>query len=441
MSLAVQALRKQVFANGFAHVPIPTGKKEHPRSGWQAAARSLTAESSQQWPDAGYLNTAILCDGLAALDIDTEDAQLAEAIASLALSKLGPAPVRYRENSARRLLLYAYSSEQSASVNVTDASGAITLQFLGQGKYFIADGGHPSGVPYLWSYPLAELKKDMLTTITSEQARSFLTEVQQKTGWNVSRSQGPKPGTAPTTNGKPTPSHAEQSDFDWLLRKSFDELRGLQDGQARNQYFNNATLQLAEMCSGWGCDGPMVERTLMIAMDENGSFRDHGAQQIQSTFRSAWMRGSQQPRARKPDLPDIIISIPDPRVTLITEAPRPLRRAIAAPHPFPVESLGPFAWAAWAIADKIQCPPAIAALSVLGVASLAAQAHADVVLPRTSQAKPLSLFLVSIGESGERKSAADNEASRSVLEYERELQLAFDLENQPYRNARDALGE
>jgi hypothetical protein len=45
---------------------------------------------------------------------------------------------------------------------------------------------------------------------------------------------------------------------------------------------------------------------------------------------------------------------------------------------------------------------------VLAVASLATQSHADVEHPATQKPIPLSLFLITIAESGERKSAADH---------------------------------
>ena len=52
-----------------------------------------------------------------------------------------------------------------------------------------------------------------------------------------------------------------------------------------------------------------------------------------------------------------------------------------------------------------------------GDCRLAAQAHADVVLP-FGQTRPLSLFLVTIAGSGDRKSSADNEALRPIRAHE-----------------------
>jgi hypothetical protein len=87
-------------------------------------------------------------------------------------------------------------------------------------------------------------------------------------------------------------------------------------------------------------------------------------------------------------------------------------RSTAAPYP--VEALGEVLGAAAdAIAEKVQCAPALAANSVLAVASLAAQAVGDVQLP-FGQTRPLSLYILTIGGSGDRKSTADGEAMSPV---------------------------
>ena len=100
------------------------------------------------------------------------------------------------------------------------------------------------------------------------------------------------------------------------------------------------------------------------------------------------------------------------RVTLAVkpEPPRPLARELPPADPFPIDALGPLLRdAAQAIHDKLQAPPAIGGQSVLGTATLAVQGHADVRLP-TGQTRPVSSFLVTIAESGERKSGCDTEA-------------------------------
>lgn len=102
------------------------------------------------------------------------------------------------------------------------------------------------------------------------------------------------------------------------------------------------------------------------------------------------------------------------------EGPLPLFQPLPPPEAFPVDTLGPLAPAAQAIANKIQVPLAIAAQSVLSAASLAAQSHADVRLP-FGQVRPLSLFLATVAESGARKTSADNEALWPVYRREKAL--------------------
>ncbi len=93
---------------------------------------------------------------------------------------------------------------------------------------------------------------------------------------------------------------------------------------------------------------------------------------------------------------------------------------------YPVDALGPvLSQAVVAITSKVQVPPAIAAQSVLATASLAAQAHADVVMPY-GQSRPLSLYFATVAGSGDRKSTADNEALWPVRKHERFLKEEHD---------------
>ena len=111
------------------------------------------------------------------------------------------------------------------------------------------------------------------------------------------------------------------------------------------------------------------------------------------------------------------------------DAPIPLYPPLPPAQPFPVEALGPvLAPAAAAITRKVQVPAAVAAQSVLTVGALAAQAHADVVLPY-GQRRPLSCSAASILGSGDRKTTADAEAAWPVKEFERELRATYDVEH------------
>src|SRR4051794_24836879 len=82
----------------------------------------------------------------------------------------------------------------------------------------------------------------------------------------------------------------------------------------------------------------------------------------------------------------------------------------------------------------VQSPPAMCGSSVLAAAAIAAQAHTDVVLP-TGQRRPLSLYMLTIAASGERKSSTDNEALAPIEERERELRDRHDRDLAPHEAA------
>src|SRR3954451_7661459 len=95
------------------------------------------------------------------------------------------------------------------------------------------------------------------------------------------------------------------------------------------------------------------------------------------------------------------------------EPPRPLTREMPPADRFPIEALGNvLALAAWAINDRIQAPIAMCGQSVIAVAALATQGHANVLLPigRQGQARPLSCYFVTVASTGERKSTFAREA-------------------------------
>ncbi len=117
------------------------------------------------------------------------------------------------------------------------------------------------------------------------------------------------------------------------------------------------------------------------------------------------------------------------------ESPLPLFPPLAEADPYPVEALGAtLSRAAKAIAAKAQVPVAMAAQSVLAVASLAASAQADVQLP-FGQTRPLTIFLATVAASGDRKSTADNEALWPVAKREKNLRDAYADENKEWRIA------
>lgn len=105
--------------------------------------------------------------------------------------------------------------------------------------------------------------------------------------------------------------------------------------------------------------------------------------------------------------------------------PEPLRRPVPPPEVYPLGELGPILRpAAESLRRVIQAPDAVCGASLLAAASLAAQAIADV--ENDGRICPLSLWLLTVAESGERKSAVDSEAMRAACAYEKELANAHE---------------
>jgi hypothetical protein len=110
----------------------------------------------------------------------------------------------------------------------------------------------------------------------------------------------------------------------------------------------------------------------------------------------------------------------------------PGAKVTTPPQPYPIDALGDvLAQAARAIAEKVQCAPAMAAQSVLSVASLAAQALVDVRLPY-GQTRPVSLFCLTTAESGDRKTSADQEAMIPVRMREQKLSIEYKVRKEVY---------
>lgn len=114
--------------------------------------------------------------------------------------------------------------------------------------------------------------------------------------------------------------------------------------------------------------------------------------------------------------------------------PLPLVREAEPATPFPVQALGKIAAdLVDQMAEIIQAPAALIAQSVLSAMNLVAQPHANVVLD--GRVCPLSLFLLTLGESGERKSAADGWVLTQVRKRQREQMQRYRMDYELYERA------
>jgi putative DNA primase/helicase len=114
--------------------------------------------------------------------------------------------------------------------------------------------------------------------------------------------------------------------------------------------------------------------------------------------------------------------------------PEPLRREPPSPSPFPVDALGPLLGEATkGIQAATQAPLALAGNSVLAAAALAVQPHVDIEID--GRTRPVSMFAMSVADSGERKSAVDDLALRAHAAFEAQLHSEYSVSKEV--NVRD----
>ena len=122
--------------------------------------------------------------------------------------------------------------------------------------------------------------------------------------------------------------------------------------------------------------------------------------------------------------------------------PQPLFKDVPPAEPYPMDALGKFSGAAHAIQRVIKAPDAICGQSILAGLALVAQAHADISID--GRRRPISCFFVTVGETGERKSAVDDVAKWPHSKYERALEENYlhehsewEMEHRAWKHTRD----
>ncbi|ENW23644.1 hypothetical protein F925_02603 [Acinetobacter lwoffii NCTC 5866 = CIP 64.10 = NIPH 512] len=109
----------------------------------------------------------------------------------------------------------------------------------------------------------------------------------------------------------------------------------------------------------------------------------------------------------------------------------PLSQSETTLNPYPIHALPPLAQdAVKAISEHVQSPIAMTAQCVIGAMSHIAQAKVNAPHPFNAQGEPCSLFLLTEGQSGSRKSTSRNLADQAIIthEYKQYEQYRSDLE-------------
>ena len=118
----------------------------------------------------------------------------------------------------------------------------------------------------------------------------------------------------------------------------------------------------------------------------------------------------------------------------------PLSQSETVLNPYPIHALPPLAQeAVRAISEHVQSPVAMTAQCVIGAMSHIAQAKVNAPHPFNAQGEPCSLFLLTEGQSGSRKSTSRNLADQAIIKHERKQYEAYRQELEQWKSGQAGL--
>ncbi|HAA07551.1 MAG TPA: hypothetical protein DCD99_10590 [Acinetobacter schindleri] len=118
----------------------------------------------------------------------------------------------------------------------------------------------------------------------------------------------------------------------------------------------------------------------------------------------------------------------------------PLSQSEIVLNPYPIHALPPLAQeAVRAISEHVQSPIAMTAQCVIGAMSHIAQARVNAPHPFNAQGEPCSLFLLTEGQSGSRKSTSRNLADQAIIKHERKQYEAYRQELEQWKSGQAGL--
>ncbi len=109
---------------------------------------------------------------------------------------------------------------------------------------------------------------------------------------------------------------------------------------------------------------------------------------------------------------------------------------------YPIQALPPLARdAVIAIAEHVQAPIGMTAQCVIGAMSHIAQAHVNAPHPFNPQGEPCSLYLLTEGQSGSRKSTSRNMADKAIIQHERKQYELYRRDLEQWKSGQASLNK
>ncbi|MEY9525606.1 hypothetical protein ABIF70_006747 [Bradyrhizobium japonicum] len=299
----VWTIRKQLWTSGYWPLAVygPEAKvgapgKQPATKEWQVRLSEANPRAVTEPPNQNALNTGILCDGLRAVDIDIDCLETVENVTSLGRSILGRAPVRYRNDSPRRLMLYRATTGEPRKLVISGRGGKVEI--LGRGQHFVAFGIHPSSSPYEWEpKEFAAYECNQLTQITEEAVAEFLKAVAPviEASYEISNVGDRTLASDPQIQAGAPPTAHERAHARKALAENVVELSSRLAGSGRNTALNGIAYRMGRMVGAGWIEQDTVETALLDASRRNGYEGKDGFDAVERTLKSGLRRGIEQP--------------------------------------------------------------------------------------------------------------------------------------------------
>jgi hypothetical protein len=388
---SVASLRMRVWDAGYHPVALLTNEKRPQGDAWPERARRDPPEAAVAAPRLDALNTGILCDGLRAVDIDVDDRQLAARIEAAAVAAFGLAPVRWRENSGRRLLVLRAAKGQPGKRILAGRLGKVEI--LGRGQQFHAYGRHPSGAMLRWRpESLDTVPAETLPEASEEAITAFFAVVAPLIGANAPKEERARDDG----NKQQQEAHATAAEVRGVLSRIPN------DGPADWEVYNSVGMAIYAALGGadegrvlfsdWAQRNPAYD-----SAEVDGRWANYRRSPPSRTGMAALLRLARQAEPW-----------PAPVMTILH------RSATAAPT-LPLDVFGT-PWARWVrqTAEGANAPPDYVALPLLALAS-GLLGNARWVVGWPGWAEPPALWGGSVGNPSSGKSSGASPVVRDVL--------------------------
>lgn len=180
-----KTLRELLWTNGYRPVAIRNGCKFPTDTNWGDRAKQNPPACISEDASPTHLGTGVITAGLRAIDVDIADPTMVHTIVVWCLDNLGPAPIRFRDNAVRMLLVYRAAVGEPTKAKVWNSDTRQGVEVLGDGQQFHAYGVHPdTGAILRWADDVGphNLIRADLTAITEDQVSALLNFAQPFVG-------------------------------------------------------------------------------------------------------------------------------------------------------------------------------------------------------------------------------------------------------------------